>query len=204
MIRMNENPYSSPQTPGKTVAEPTAAEATRKQYLSHEASVKSIGTLYFLGAIVAVSAGALAVVMGIMTAVSGDAPNGATALAVVFIFGVLYFVIGLVQGATAIGLRKLQPWARIVAIVFSVIGLIGVVSYTTLIGIPIGTLISGYFLYLLLSKKGGYVFSDEYKQIIEQTPHIKYRTSIIVLVFLILLLLLFVVGILAAIVGSTQ
>ena len=35
------------------------------------------------------------------------------------------------------------------------------------------------------------VFSDEYKNIIAATPHIKYRTSIIVWIGLIIVLLLF-------------
>jgi len=34
------------------------------------------------------------------------------------------------------------------------------------------------------------VFSDEYKRVIQQTPHIKYRTSVIILVALGLLLFL--------------
>ena len=44
------------------------------------------------------------------------------------------------------------------------------------------------------------VFSDEYRAVIEQTPHIKYRTSIIVWIVLGLLLLLIVFGIIGAIV----
>ena len=43
-----------------------------------------------------------------------------------------------------------------------------------------GTLIGFYMLYLLLSKKGTMVFSPEYKEIIAQTPHMKYKTSPVV------------------------
>ena len=42
------------------------------------------------------------------------------------------------------------------------------------------------------------VFSDEYRAVIEQTPHIKYRTSIIVWIVLGLLLLLIAIGIFGA------
>ena len=40
-------------------------------------------------------------------------------------------------------------------------------------------LIVGYILYLMLSEKGSVVFSPAYKEIIARTPHIKYRTSLI-------------------------
>ena len=42
------------------------------------------------------------------------------------------------------------------------------------------------------------VFSDEYRSIIDQTPHIKYKTSIIVWIFLFILLALIGFGILGA------
>ena len=45
------------------------------------------------------------------------------------------------------------------------------------------------------------IFSDEYKEIIRQTPEMKHRTSIVVWIFLGLLLLLFAVGVIAAIVA---
>ena len=105
----------------------------------------------------------------------------------------MYFGIGILQAVTAIGLRRLQPWARIVAAILSTFGLLG---------IPIGTLIGAYFLYLLLSKKGSVVFSEEYKQVIAETPHLKYRTSKIVLVLLGLLLFLLFAGIMAALFTS--
>jgi len=45
------------------------------------------------------------------------------------------------------------------------------------------------------------IVSDEYNEIIRQTPEMKYRTSIVVWIFLGLLLLLFAVGVIAAIVA---
>ena len=101
--------------------------------------------------------------------------------------GAFYLVMGLLQGFTAYGIRRFKGWARIIAIIFSVIGLIV---------FPLGTLISGYFLYLLLSEKGKVVFSDWYQQVIAKTPHIKYRTSKIawVALGLLVLLILVVVG----------
>jgi hypothetical protein len=182
---MNENPYAAPLV--DTFAAPAVgAEAMRQQYLSHEASVKSIGTLYMLGAIFFIPIGLGVVTMAISGAFEADEQLPAAFMVLV---GCMYFGIGILQAATAIGLRRLQPWARIVAAILSAFGLLG---------IPIGTLIGAYFLYLLLSKKGSVVFSEEYKQVIAATPHIKYRTSKIVIVLLGLLLFLLFAGIMAA------
>jgi len=73
------------------------------------------------------------------------------------------------------GVRKLLPWARTTASVLAGIGLLG---------FPLGTLINAYILYLLLSKKGKRIFEADYKAIIDATPHVKYRTSIVVWIVL--------------------
>ncbi len=80
----------------------------------------------------------------------------------------------------AIGLRKLNNVGRIGGTVFGAIGLLG---------IPIGTLISAYLLYLLWSAKANMVFSPEYQRIRVATPHIKYKTSIVTWIVLGLLIL---------------
>ena len=94
---------------------------------------------------------------------------------------VVFLGLAALQIWAGIGLRRLSPWARIPS---------GILSGFGLLGFPIGTLINGYILYLLFSKKGTTVFSEEYKRAIAQTPHIKYRTSLVVWILLGLLLLL--------------
>jgi Trk-type K+ transport system membrane component len=182
------NPYA-PTSEVAVGPAPVASdvEAYRRRYLNHEASVKSIGTLYMLGAIFMVPIGCIVLASAVFTANPNADP---TAAAVIGVAGCFYIGLGLLQGFVAVGLRRLQNWARIVAAVLSVIGLLG---------FPIGTLISAYFLYLLLSEKGRIVCSDEYKQVIAQTPHIVYKTSIIVWILLILLLALIGFGIVAVI-----
>ena len=85
----------------------------------------------------------------------------------------------------ALGLRKLKPNVRIPAIILSALGLFA---------IPVGTIIAIYMLYLLGSAKGRTVFSEEYAQVIAATPHIKYRSSIIVRIFLWLILALIILA----------
>ena len=78
-------------------------------------------------------------------------------------------------------MRALRPWGRIVGCVLSGLGLLG---------FPIGTAINAYILYLFLSKKGRTVFAPEYQAVIAATPDVKYRTSILVWIFLALLVAL--------------
>ncbi len=157
------------------------AERIRKEHISHEASVKSVGVLYFLG-------GAFLLLAGIGLGFASKGTEGP-------LVALFFFLLAGAQIWTGIGLRQLKTWARIVS---------GILSGIGLLGFPLGTLINGYILYLLFSKKGAVVFSDEYKRVIEQTPHIKYRTSVIVWILLGLVLLLVASAVLFALVGHRR
>jgi len=165
-------------------------ESIRKSHLSHEASIKSIGILYMLGAILGFLFAIVYAVLGVRGILSpGRNPNES------MLGGAILLVLAVVAGGMstfqyilARGLSRLTPWCRIAGIVFSCIGLIG---------FPIGTLISAYFLYLLGSQKGAYIFSPEYARVIAATPHIKYKTSIIVWILLGILLFFIALGIIA-------
>lgn len=172
------NPYLAPTTFAVPPALPSDAETIRRQHLNHEASIKSLGLLYFLGALFMIPGGLLGVVSP-----SGELPRGTAAI--VLALGILSVFLGW-------GLRKLKAWARVGATVMSVIGLLG---------FPIGTLINGLALYYLLSKKGSMVFSPQYKEVIADTPHVKYKTSIIVWVLLGIFVLILLVGLAFAVLG---
>ena len=172
---MSQNPYAPPSSaagPNFNLGQPTS-ETIRRLHLKHEASVKSIGTLYFLSGLIVIGIGILP--LFITTKDLEFTP----ALSAVFA------VIGLLKIWLAIGIRKLKKGAKVPAIIVATFGLLG---------FPLGTLISAYFLYLLCSQKGTMVFSDAYAQVIAETPHIKYRTS--VLVWILLALLIGLVGLL--------
>ena len=167
-------------------------ETYRRTYLNHEASVKSIGFLYLLGAIFLVPVGVFVLIGAVGVVANAPAQGNAETLLVVVI-GVFYLALGVFQGFVGYGLRRLQPWSRIAGSVLSAIGLIG---------FPIGTIISAYFLYLLVSKKGKVVFSPEYQSVIEQTPHIKYKVSIVVWILLGLLAALILTGLIFAVLSN--
>ncbi len=154
-IHMSENPYAAPSTDATANAQFSNQEILRKKYISHEVSIKSIGILYWIsGLLMSLSLFALSLNLQ---------ENGGSVVPVVSSIAISVFFI-----FVGIHIRKFKRWARIVAIILSVIGLIG---------FPIGTLISIYFLYLLCSKKGTVVFSEEYQDAIAATPEIKYKTS---------------------------
>ena len=108
------------------------------------------------------------------------------------LLGLVFLAISIVQLLGGRAMQTLNPRGKVLAIIISAIGLLG---------FPCGTLISAYLLYLLLSAKGEMVFSDRYKEIIQATPHIKYKTSIIVWIFLFLLIAVILMGIIAAVVS---
>ncbi|MEM6979991.1 MAG: hypothetical protein AAF539_10015 [Planctomycetota bacterium] len=185
------NPYAASAAPIESVSDQvgeTDVEAYRNYHLKHEASCKSIGILYYLG-------GGFATVSGVLM-LAGEAatPNDLRGGFLPVLIGLLYFGLGIFQIFVGRGLRRLQPWSRFGAIALSVIGLLG---------IPVGTLISIYVLYLMLSAKGRVVYSESYKRIVEQTPHIKYRTSKVVWVLLGILVVFLLLGVVGVVLATT-
>jgi hypothetical protein len=172
------NPYAAPAAPVEDVAANSEAEAIRRAHISHEASIKAAGLLYYLG-------GFLVTVAAIFTLFGPQKGGGLLVALFLLALAVGQFLAGS-------GVRALRPWGRIVG---------GVISGIGLLGFPIGTLINGYILYLLLSKKGRTIFAPQYQQVIAATPHVRYRTSIVVWIFLALLIAVMAFGVLAPLLG---
>jgi len=153
----------------------------RRQYLNHEASIRSIGSLYYLGAVFSLIAGALTFL----------GPYRAVPMR--YLLGPLMILLGVAYWKLAAWLRNLDSRGRVPATILACIGLLA---------FPIGTLINAYILYLLNSKKAAVVFSDDYHRVIEATPEIKYRTSILVIVFAVLLAIFLLVAVSALILAK--
>lgn len=152
-------------------------ESIRNDHLRHEASLQSAGILYFLG-------GGLFLVLALaLFFAGGDGWMG----------GVFFLLIAIGTIWTAVNLRKLKPSARVP---------VGLISGFGLLWIPIGTLIHGYILHLVFSKKGTFIMSEEYQGIRERTPHIKYRSSPLVVILLVILLGMISLGIVGALMSG--
>jgi hypothetical protein len=156
--------------------------AIRRQYLNHEANLRSLGSLYYLGAFIGLLVGLLSLV-GFRAQVMPHRQ----------IIGVVMILLGLAYWKLGGWLRDLDPRARLPANILACIGLIG---------FPIGTVINVYILYLLNSKKAAVVFSEEYLLVREATPEIKYSTSWVVIVLAILLCLFVLLALVAAVFGK--
>jgi hypothetical protein len=204
---MSDNPYApSGSSYGDASLDAnfdlSQAELIRKSHLSHEANIQSFGCLYTLGGIMGILIGIFYIGIGIFVMAGGENLPGSARSADVnpMVAGIMTTLIGVVFLAIAVAqlfagrsMQTLNPSGKILAIIISAIGLLG---------FPCGTIISGYLLYLLLSAKGEMVFSSAYKEVMQATPHIRYRTSIIVWIFLFLLIGVILLGIIAAIFGS--
>ena len=157
-----DNPYSAPQAEIGYVpvedASLSEAERIRRAHIGHEASLKSLGVLFFLGGLAALAW--VVTALSFMVADTADLRNLIVMLVVVVLIPM--------QFISAVGLMRLAPWSRVPA---------AIVSAISLLNVPCGTILGAYFLYLLVSRKGALVLSREYREIIRQTPHVKYRTS---------------------------
>ena len=184
-MEMEINPYAAPQSaaPQSQVLQTTTQdELIRREHINTEASIKSVGILYYIGALALVSIG----VIGLNTSARGksgfDLP-----------LGMMFLLLGVGMGVAAFGLRRLRSWARIPTIILSSIALI-----IGLINLSGGIVIHIYILAKMLGKQGQFVMTPEYQRIIAATPHVKRKTSVVVWVLLILLLII-LIGIIAAI-----
>ena len=180
------NPYAPPKARVEDVVPfATEADAIRREHIKTEASVRSIGSLYYIGA-------TFICILGIAM-LAGSANFSRTLVGrtgvPAGVMGAFYLVLGVLLFFVARGIRQLRPWARITAIVLACIGLLNA---------PTGTIINIYILYLLFSKKGKRIFESDYPQIIAATPDVKSKTSAVTWFLLAVLIMLVLVGVGAA------
>jgi hypothetical protein len=167
-------PVTAPSS-GAAPASSVEAEAIRKEHIHHEASIRSVGTLYLLGSALLIFAG--------IASLAGLNPDKRPPVSELPSWFMPFFFITLacIQFQVGRWLRALNPKARTPATVLAILGLFA---------FPLGTLINAYILYLLRSKKGATVFSESYCEVVKATPQIKYKTSIIIWILLGLVVLM--------------
>jgi hypothetical protein len=153
-------------------------EMLRNKYLKREANIKSLGTLYFIGGLVVSG-------MFVFRMLVHFRLGGLTTLRYDLLSLLFLLVLSVFNFWLGFGLRRLKSAVRIPAIILNCL---------CLLAFPVGTLFAAIMIYMLSGEKGAYVFSDEYKQVMADTPHIKYRTSKGVWIFLIVLIVAVVVA----------
>ena len=207
---MSDNPYApSGSSYGDASLDAnfdlSQAELIRKSHLSHEANIQGFGCLYTLGGILGILGAIFYVGIGIFVMAGGVVPKELESMVfgaggdrlvsggLTTLVGVVFLAIAVAQLFAGRSMQTLNPSGKILAIVVAAIGMLQ---------FPCGTLISGYLLYLLVSAKGRTVYSSASKEVMQATPHIRYRTSIIVWIFLFILIGVLLLGVLAAIFGA--
>lgn len=217
------NPYSAPETDIELIDAPLGgdlaeAELIRRQYVRHEAAVKSIGLLDYLGCVMLVLGGLFFLLADPASLGLARLPDDEKQTAQVLMRVVAGFVLafGILAGFAGAAIRKLRPWARWLHVIM---GSLSVLQFLIIVATSasrpdgpqrigsqvLSLMMNVYILSLLLSAKGAVVFSASYRRVIEQTPHIRAGTSVIVkillgiLVFIIAMAVIF--GILAALSG---
>jgi hypothetical protein len=172
------NPYAPPKAEVADVV-PTAGEeaAIRQDHIKTEASIRSIGILYYL-------CSGLLLFLAVSFLAGGDPRKFDTSFPVVG-SSLLTLALGLLGIFIGRGIRNLRPWARVAVIMLASLGCIVGVARLSL-----GIVVQVYILYLLFSKKGRRIFASDYPDIVAATPEIKYRTSIVIWILLGLVVLL--------------
>ena len=165
---MEVNPYAPPQANLHVPSQNSEVETIRREHLNTEGNLQTVGGLYIFGAI-----------LMLLSLISMFPDMGSSRVEGPVL--IVLLVLGIVYGAVGLSLRKLKPGSRWPATGISLLGLLG---------FPIGTVISLYSLYVLHSKRGKYVLSLDYQAIRDATPHIKRKTSRVLLIILGVLLLL--------------
>ncbi len=160
---MEHNPYQTPEANvDKALTGANGdAERLRIAHIQHEAEIRSIGQAYYLVAVVCLFA-------AFSIYANKSFMTGSLGVVLIPLALVGFAVLNIWIGA---GLRGLKERIRLPTAIFAAIGLLA---------FPIGTVINGYLLYLLYSRKGEMVFSPEYKDVIQVTATVKSKTPLIV------------------------
>jgi hypothetical protein len=197
------------------------AESIRRVHINHEASIKTLGMLYYIGTGFGIfgAIGLLVLGSGLVPLNQGNQANQAgmsPQMMQGFFLGmaVFYIALSVLQGFLGYGLRAFQVWARWTVIVLTALSLLYVLVVSLMAALTqplvglfvlvISSLIPAYILYLMASSKGSMIFSAEYKDIIRKTPHVKAKTSLLVKIVLVLLVALILFIIVAAIMAPKQ
>ncbi len=170
------NPYQAPATiEDDSALDESDPESMRRKFLAHEGTIRGVGFIYlFFGAVCITPIVAL-----VIGAVSVGQIRGSLAMPVLLIV-----IVGGCMFALGWGIDRLQKWSRPVSFI--------AIMIATVFFIPVAP-VSLYIMYLLFSDRGRVVFSDEYRAVVKQTPHIRPGRNgllwILLLAFLTMILL---------------
>lgn len=171
------NPYAPPKHDGAAATGDPALEAIRREHLNAEANVKTIGSLMYLGAVASMI-------------------NGVTSMEVSPIDGLVTVVLGGAMGVGGYWLHRLDARGRMTYTVVTALGMARTLFFGQLMSAGAGVVLAAFAWPLLLlaivwGQKASTVMTPHYRDVvIPATPHVKRKTSVLVIVLGVLLLAL--------------
>ncbi len=193
----DRNPYAFSDEESGTQSEHSDSEMEeiRNENLSHEGMVQGVGVFFLISGTLALMLAAIfgaALVKGELPRALPERPDPDSRIVVTeevaWVLLIVYGISAPIALTLGQSLRRLSNGARITAAILTIPGLLG---------IPVGTLVAAIILYILLSPKGAYVCTSEYREVIEATPEIRYRTSPIIKVLVGIFLFFMVIALIA-------
>lgn len=184
-----DNPYAPPEAPvgePPPVASrnvPRALRATRLRHLDDEALVRSVSLFLWMAAAVALVAGPPT----LWWSTRASSPVGAFRS---WTFGAAAIASSGLFAALAPNLARLRSWARVVALLTTVLAVAVVASMVPeavrsgsaagTFGLILGLVPLGLVFYVLGSSDGAFLFSEAYREAVAATPDVRPRTSVLV------------------------
>lgn len=177
------NPYAPPKheyTAPVVSGEAAAHEATRREHLNAETNVKSIGFLLYLGAFFCLVTG--------LPQVTSD-PVG----------GMVLVAEGAALGFAGYRLRRLDPTGRALYSVIAALQIVLTLAMNDIEPYLLGRLFWPMLMVALLwGRKASVAMTPHYREVVvPATPHIKYKTSPLVIVLGLLLIGLLILAVVA-------
>jgi hypothetical protein len=161
---MTEDPYKTPGADHGVIDQAPHEEVVRRDHLNTETTVKAIGSVCIVTGLLCLIGIFMAHRIQLPIDFLVETSAGESSLTPFpFIFSATFLLLGY-------GLEKLSQAAAILA---------GAFAFLALWIFPVGTIIGLAILCQLLSRKGRFVLTPYYHEIIKATPHIRYRTSIL-------------------------
>lgn len=172
------------EAPAGSTGAITEAEAVRRKYINHETSVRSVGSLHMLGALILI----IPLIFFLLAAASPVGQEFEPSLSGAAL--AMNAAFALVSGMNLVlgfGLRRLRPWARWTEVVLLGVPTVAFLIMVVTWGMPpgwgdegfylLGTPIAVYILFLLLSPKAAVIFAPDYIEVIAKTQNVKSKSG---------------------------
>ncbi|TWT86293.1 hypothetical protein Mal64_38330 [Pseudobythopirellula maris] len=174
---MSDNPYLAPEqskAAAAPIVEQSEEETLRRQMIGRETNIRTMAILIYISSVIYMLIGVVIVLYGlaIFTGVAQpkEDPSGVFGLLLFGGVGALAFAFGYWQWKGAEDLRRLSRTGCAAGTVWSALNLIN---------FPVGTVLGVAMLVFMFDRKGNFVLSPEYRDIIDKTPHIRNRWSLL-------------------------